>query len=221
MSQVYDLPLVVVIDDDGPFLQSVAFLLGSVGIDTREFASAEEFLGVFPIGQPSRPGCVLLDVRMPGMSGLELQRVLNKRGCLLPLLIITGHGDVPMAVQALKEGAVDFIEKPFNDQILLEAVNAAIGLSRGRLVDAASREVVRQRLSRLSQREREVLDRVLEGKPNKVIAHELTISVKTVEVHRHAVMEKMEARSVAKVAQQMMLSGILAPAPSPRPREQD
>ncbi|BAE52094.1 response regulator transcription factor [Paramagnetospirillum magneticum] len=195
-------PLVLVVDDDDAMRGSVAFLLASVGLDSRGFATAEAFLAQLP--DDGRPGCVILDVRMPGMSGLELQRLLAERKFVLPLVIVTGHGDVPMAVSALKAGAHDFIEKPFNDQVLLDAVTAAIRASREKLADAANRDVVEKRLASLTRREREVLDRVLAGKPNKQIAFDLDLSIKTVEVHRHAVMEKMAARSVAELAQLMV-----------------
>lgn len=198
-------PLVLVVDDDEAMRRSVAFLLASVGLESRSFAAAEDFLADPP--DDGRPGCVILDVRMPGMSGLELQRVLAARSFTLPIVIVTGHGDVPMAVAALKAGAHDFIEKPFNDQVLLDAVAVAIRASRERLAEAANRGAVEARLASLSRREREVLDGVLAGKPNKVIAFDLDLSVKTVEVHRHAVMEKMAARSVAELAQMVASLG--------------
>lgn len=204
-------PLVVVVDDDVAMRRSLAFLLSSVGLESRLFETAEAFLDSFPDGHTGRPGCLVVDVRMPGMSGLELQRFLADSGCALPILVISGHGDVPMACSAFKAGAVDFIQKPFNDQVLLDAVASAIRTSRDRLAECAGKHAVRARAATLSRREREVLDRVLEGKANKVIAHELDISVKTVEVHRHAVMEKMGARSVAELAQM-----VAAAAPLPK-----
>lgn len=206
---IEEAPLVLVVDDDEAMRRSLAFLLASVGLEARTFATAQEFLAAHPAGHSGRSGCVILDVRMPGMSGLELQRVLADYGCALPVLIITGHGDVPMAVSALKAGAVDFIQKPFNDQHLLDAVGAAIRASRERLNECAGRQAVLDKAATLSRREREVLDRVLEGKANKVIAFELDISIKTVEVHRHAVMEKMVARSVAELAQMVTAAGPL------------
>ena len=204
-----DTPLVLVVDDDEAMRRSLAFLLASVGLEARAYATAEDFLAAHPGGQSGRPGCIVLDVRMPGMSGLELQRHLAEQGCALPVLIITGHGDVPMAVAALKAGAVDFVQKPFNDQQLLDAIGAAIRTSRERMAECAGRRAVLDRVASLSRRERQVLDRVLEGKPNKVIAFELDISIKTVEVNRHAVMEKMAARSVAELAQAVTLAGPL------------
>jgi len=203
-------PLVLVVDDEEAMRRSLAFLLASVGLEARGFVNAEDFLDQHRIPE-ERPGCILLDIRMPGMSGLEAQRILAERGCILPVIIITGHGDVPMAVAALKAGAIDFIEKPFNDQHLLDVVAAAIRASRERLSALADRNAVLDRVAGLSRREREVLDRVLEGKANKVIAFELDLSIKTVEVHRHAVMEKMAAGSVAELAQM-----IAAVSPLPR-----
>jgi FixJ family two-component response regulator len=203
---VPDAPLVQVIDDDEAMRRSVAFLLASVGLETALHPDGEAFLASRPPEGETRPGCILLDVRMPGMSGLELLRHLVADGCPLPVILLTGHGDVPMAVSAMKSGAEHFIEKPYNDQQLLDAVAAAIRRSRNILCERAWRRAVAARLARLSRREREVLDRVLAGKLNKVIAAELDLSVKTVEVHRHAVMEKMEAGSVAELARMMVPS---------------
>lgn len=205
-------PLVIVVDDDEAIRRSLVFLLASVRLDCQTFATAEDFLAAHPNGHAGRPGCIVLDVRMPGMSGLELQRVLAERGCALPILIVTGHGDVPMAVSALKAGALDFIQKPFNDQHLLDAIAAAIRASYERLNECAGRQAVLDKVATLTRREREVLDRVLEGKANKVIAYELVISIKTVEVHRHAVMDKMAAGSVAELAQMIATAGPLPKA---------
>lgn len=199
-------PLVLVVDDDEGMRTSVAFLLASVGIASESFASAMEFLASPALSGPPRPGCILLDIRMPGMSGIELLRVLKERGSTLPVLIVTGHGDVPLAVTAMKEGAEDFIEKPCKDQILLDAVNAAVRKSRAALARGAGRAAVQARLAQLSRREREVLTLVLEGKPNKTIATVLNISVKTVEGHRHMAMEKMGVRSVVELTRMMLSS---------------
>lgn len=200
-------PLVLVVDDDEAMRRSVAFLLASVGLASELFADAEAFLAAHPVDGELRPGCLLLDVRMPGMSGMQLLRLWSARPSSVPVILLTGHGDVPMAVAALKAGAEDFIEKPFNDQQLLDAVAAAIGKSRRRMAEHAERRLVSDRLGRLSRREREVLDRVVQGKQNKVIAAELDLSIKTVEVHRHAVMEKMSVNSVAELARVMALAG--------------
>ena len=198
-------PLVLVVDDDEAMRRSVAFLLASVGLDCRCFADAASFLAGFDEAAMLRPGCVLLDVRMPGMSGLELLQQLVARHCVLPILLLTGHGDVPMAVTALKSGAEDFIQKPYNDQILLDAIAKAVRKSTERLTESGARRRVAERLARLSRREAEVLAGVIAGKANKVIAAELVLSIKTVEVYRHAVMEKMAAGSVAELARMMTL----------------
>lgn len=190
-------PLMLIVDDDEALRRSLRFLFASIGRDTRTWDSAAAFLAALPELQPSRPGVLLLDVRMPGMSGLELLRRLRGRDFVLPILIVTGHGDVQMAVEALKNGADDFIEKPFKEQHLLDAAEAALRLAPARLADAARRRRVSDRLARLSPREREVLDGILQGKQNKVMADEMSLSIKTIEVYRAAVMEKMKAGSVA------------------------
>jgi two-component system, LuxR family, response regulator FixJ len=189
-------PVVYVVDDDPAVRDSLSFLIGGVGLECVVFPSAEAFLAG---RDPERPGCLVVDVRMPGMSGLDLQRTLNARGSDLGVVFITGHGDIPMAVRAIRDGAVEFLEKPFNDQVLLDRVNEAI--RRG--VEAARhrrrRTDLESRLERLTPRERDVLDLVVAGKPNKIIAAELDISVKTVEVHRHNVMEKTGVRSAVEL----------------------
>lgn len=195
-----DQPLVLIVDDDEAMRRSMAFLFSSIGLEAQIFASAAELLEALPSEEALRPGALVLDVRMPGMSGLELQRHLRDRGFLLPILIVTGHGDVPMAVEALKAGAFDFIEKPFKEQLLLDAVAAAIRFPRENLTRGARRRSIKGRLARLGRREWEVMERVLAGKPNKVIAYELDLSVKTIEVYRASVMTKMEARSLAELA---------------------
>ncbi len=193
-------PLVLVVDDDEAMRRSSAFLFASVGIEVKTFERADALLAAYAGGDTGRPGCIVLDVRMPGMSGLELLRVLVERGCTLPVILVTGHGDVPMAVAALKSGAFDFIEKPFQEQHLLDIVDAAIRRSRHAMADAEARRELKTRFARLSRREHEVLERVLEGKPNKVIAFELDLSVKTIEAYRASLMEKMGARSSAELA---------------------
>lgn len=202
-----DTPLVLVVDDDEAMRGSVGYLLASVGIACESFASAEAFLRSPHLSPPLRPGCVLLDVRMPGMSGIELLRHLRELGCKRPVIMITGHGDVPLAVAALKGGAEDFIEKPWKDQTLLDAVNAAIRKCRDVLARSAGREAVEARLAQLSRREREVLALLLDGRQNKEIAAAMSISVKTVEGHRQMVMEKMGARSAAELARLALVPG--------------
>lgn len=193
-------PLLLIVDDDEAMRRSMAFLFASIGLETQLFASAAALLEALPAEEALRPGALVLDVRMPGMSGLELQRRLAERYFPLPVLIVTGHGDVPMAVEALKAGAYDFIEKPFKEQHLLDAVEAAIRISRENLARGARRRAIGERLSRLGKREREVLDGILAGKANKVIAYELDLSIKTIETYRASVMAKTEAGSLAELA---------------------
>ncbi|HVI50524.1 MAG TPA: response regulator transcription factor [Candidatus Sulfotelmatobacter sp.] len=190
-------PLVLVVDDDPALRDSIAFLVTSVGYDCRCFASAEEFLGDW---RDDRPACLVADVRMPGMSGLELQKRLAESKSGLGVIFVTGHGDVPMAVRAMRGGAIDFLQKPFNDQLLLDRVREALAHSAATRATAAERALVETRLARLTARERDVLRQVVAGKANKQIAADLDISIKTVEVHRHNVMDKMEAASVAELA---------------------
>lgn len=193
-------PLVLVVDDDPAMRDSIAFLVSSVGYDCRSFTSAEEFLRDW---QDDRPACLLVDIRMSGMSGLDLQNRLTQAKSSLGVIFVTGHGDVPMAVRAMRSGAIDFLQKPFNDQLLLERIREAIDVSIATRKVAAERSSIEARLARLTTREREVLDLVVAGKANKQIAAELDISIKTVEVHRHNVMEKMEAASVAELARRV------------------
>ena len=187
-------PIVYVIDDDDGMRRALSLLLSTVGYKALVFASPGDFLAHF---DPDTHGCLVLDIRMPGMSGLELQQHLNRTGSMLPVIFTTGHGDVPMAVQAMKEGAFEFIQKPFRDQDLLDRINHALqqdAESRNNL--ARSADVVR-RLETLTPRERQVMDMVVDGSANKVIAIDLNLSERTVEIHRAKVMEKMGARSVA------------------------
>jgi RNA polymerase sigma factor (sigma-70 family) len=192
--------IIYLVDDDEALRDSLVWLLESQGFKVEAFASAEDFLRAW---RPEFNGCLLLDVRMPGMSGLELHERLRAQYCTLPVIFITGHGDVPMAVAALKKGAVDFIEKPFNDAELLRLVSQCLAKEqepRRRRQDAE----VSRRLDQLTQREREVLDLIIAGKLNKQIADVLGISIKTVEVHRARVMEKMAAQSLAELVQNVM-----------------
>lgn len=201
-----DPPLVLIVDDDEAMRRSMAFLFASVGLEAKIFASAAELLAALPAEDALRPGAMVLDVRMPGMSGLELQRHLADRAFPLPALIVTGHGDVPMAVEALKAGAFDFIEKPFKEQRLLDTVTAAIRVSEESLSRNTRRRAIEERLGRLGRREQEVLVGILAGKANKVIAYELDLSIKTIEAYRASVMAKMEAGSVAELA--LMVSSL-------------
>jgi FixJ family two-component response regulator len=191
-------PMVFIVDDDDAVRRFLSGLIQSINLRVSAHASAQDFLDAY---EPGCPGCLLLDVRMPGMSGLELQRELAERSINLPVIILTGHGDVPVAVQAMKAGAVDFIEKPFNNELLLDRIQMAVVQSvRAESVRAERNEMLK-RLELLTLRERQVFDLVVAGEVNKVIAHRLTISEKTVEIHRANVMRKMDARSLAALVQ--------------------
>jgi two-component system, LuxR family, response regulator FixJ len=194
--------VVHLIDDDEGVRHAVAFLLTTSGFAVRVYDSALSFLETVASVQP---GCVVTDVRMPGMDGLALQRELKARGVRLPVIVITGHADVPLAVEAMKSGAVDFIEKPFNDESLLSAVRAAIDrhAHNNRRDEAAA--AIKARLESLSPREREVLDGLVAGLPNKTIAYDLKISARTVEVHRANLMTRMGANSVAELVRMVFV----------------
>jgi two-component system response regulator FixJ len=185
---------VYVVDDDDGMRCALDTLLSTVGYKTAVFSRPSEFLANFKIDSP---GCLVLDIRMPDMSGLELQQHLNRIGSMLPVIFITGHGDVPMAVQAMKEGAFEFVQKPFRDQDLLDRINHALKQDAENRNTVARRTEVLNRLESLTPRERQVMDLVVEGAANKVIAIDLDLSERTVEIHRAKVMEKMGARSVA------------------------
>jgi FixJ family two-component response regulator len=191
-------PRVHIVDDDDAMRDSLKWLLESRGLEVELYGSAEEFLKAF---DSSFCGCLVLDVRMPGMSGLDLYEQLQARASTLPVIFITGHGDVPMAVSALKKGAVDFIEKPFNDQDMLGLIQACMQQDHAAAEKRAASASLAQRRDSLTQREQEVLALVVAGKLNKQIADELDISIKTVEVHRSRVMQKMGANSVAELVQ--------------------
>ena len=189
-------PTIFVVDDDDAVRDSLSDLIDSVGLEVATYPSAHEFLGDYDNAQR---GCLVLDIRMPGMSGLELQERLNERGSALPIVFITGHGDVPMAVEAMKRGAVDFIQKPFRDQELLDRINLALEQNRRRRAAEETKQDIAERISSLTRREREVMDMVIQGKANKVIAIDLGLSQRTVEVHRAHVMDKMRARTLAEL----------------------
>lgn len=187
-------PTVFVVDDDVAVRRFLSGLIASVGLKVETYASAQEFLDAH---EPSRLGCLLLDIRMPGMSGFELQQELVSRNIRIPIIILTGHGDVQIAVQTMKAGAFDFIEKPFNNEMLLDCVQRAVVQS----VDADTARVrqyaIMTRMELLTPRERQVLDLVAAGETNKAVARRLDISEKTVEIHRAKVMQKMQAKSLA------------------------
>jgi FixJ family two-component response regulator len=188
--------VVFVIDDDPSMRSSLESLLRSVGHEVRLFSSAPEFLQAV---RSDAPGCLVLDVRLPGMSGLAFQQELTKAGFALPIIFVTGHGDVPMTVRAMKAGAIEFLTKPFDDQVLLDAVHAALERDRARRRDDASQATLRTHYSELTDRERQVMGHVVAGWVNKRIAAELGLSVVTVKVHRGQVMRKMQAKSVAEL----------------------
>jgi FixJ family two-component response regulator len=192
---------VYVVDDEEPVGDSIAMLLRSVGLSTRVYQDARAFLEECP---PGAPGCVLLDVRMPRMSGLEVQEELNRRSIALPVIFITGHGDVPMAVAAMRAGALDFIQKPFNDNELIRRVQNALAEDRRQRDLLQRRDEIAQRWSGLTPREREIAQRIGEGEANKVIAGGLAISERTVELHRAHVMQKMGARGVAQLVRMIL-----------------
>ncbi|WP_018989330.1 response regulator transcription factor [Aromatoleum toluclasticum] len=192
-----------VVDDDAAFRRSLVFLLESVGWRVASHASAEDFLATRG-SSPDAPACLVLDIRMPTMSGLELQERLRAGGALPPIVFITGHGDVELAVQAMKHGACDFLQKPFKDQALLDAVAAAVRRGAEDRSQYAQRDEAKTRLARLSPRELEVARLVAQGLPNKLVARELDISEKTVHVHRQHVMEKTDTGSAAELARLML-----------------
>ncbi len=197
---------VFVVDDDKAARESLRFLIESVGLACETYASPTDFIEAY---DPLRPGCLILDMRMPGLSGLQVQERLHEQNIRVPIIFVTGHGDVPMAVSALKAGAFDFIEKPYSDQQLLDRVQHCIAEDSRRRNEYAERAALRERLAQLTPREREVLERVVAGKPNKVIARELSISGKTVEVHRARVMEKMQTSSLANLVSMCVSAGLL------------
>jgi FixJ family two-component response regulator len=192
---------VFIVDDDEAVRSSLKLLLKTLGVSAVAYASAPEFLAAF---DASRAGCLVLDIRMPGMSGLELQQELNVRGALLPIIFITGHGDVPMAVEAMQHGAMDFLQKPFRDQDLIDRINKALERDRiGReLLDNRAR--ILSLIESLTPREREVLEQVTQGKINKVIAAAMGLSQRTVEIHRAHIMEKMGANSLAHLVRMVI-----------------
>ncbi len=194
--------VVHVIDDDADVRQSLAFLLSAAGLAVQIHESAVAFLEALPGIQE---GCVVTDIRMPGMDGLELQRRLREMKTGLPVIVMTGHGDVPLAVEAMKTGAIDFIEKPFDDEVLLSAIRSALNRRARDSERDARAAAVQHRIKKLSDREREVLEKLVTGKANKVIAYELGISPRTVEVYRANVMTKMEADSLSDLVRMALV----------------
>lgn len=208
---------VYVVDDDEAVREALSGLLEAGGYLCRSFSSAQEFLRAAPT---LRPGCLIADIRMPGMDGLALQQLLVDRALHFPLIIVTGHGDVPLAVRAMKSGALDFIQKPFSAKVILDSTkNAMSRIADPQQANALAVEA-RSRFEALSRREREVLQGLLTGLPNKTIAHELGISPRTVEIHRARVMEKMRARSLSELVRLGLAAG-LQPGSEPDQRSKD
>jgi len=196
-------PTVFVVDDDDAVRSFLSELIASVGLNVETYASAQKFLDTCERG---RAGCLVLDIRMPGMSGLELQKELVTRDIRIPVIILTGHGDVQTAVETMKAGAFDFIEKPFNNELLLDRVQRAVAQQVDVTADSVKRDEIADRRALLTPRERQVMDMVANGEMNKLIAHRLGISEKTVEIHRSKVMEKMQARSLADLVRMVVLT---------------
>ena len=205
---------VLIVDDDAAVRDSLRALLESSAFSVREFESAKALLQTPELG---RSACVIADIRMPDMDGLALQEELIKRQVGVPVIIVTGHGDVPLAVRAMKAGAVDFIEKPFDEQLILDSVGRAIALSKETRSQASYSHAAETRIAALTARERQVLEHLVAGRANKVIAHELDISPRTVEIHRAHLMEKMEARSLSDLIRLALAAGVSA-ATSKDPR---
>jgi len=194
-------PTVFLVDDDEAVRDSLGLLMKSVALASQSFSSADAFLAEF---DPDCPGCLVLDIRMPGMSGMELQQKLIEIRAILPIIFITGHGDIPMAVEAMQRGAVDFIPKPFRDHELLDRINKALESDRENRDSLLEREEVEKRIELLTPREKQVMELVVQGKANKVIAGDLHVSQRTVEIHRARVMEKMRVRSLAQLVRMVM-----------------
>ncbi|MEM7806390.1 MAG: response regulator transcription factor [Pseudomonadota bacterium] len=204
-----DTAIVALVDDDPAVRDAVSFLLETVGIKCCSYASADAFLDGH---DPASTSCIVLDIRMPGMSGLELQEELVRRGWKAPIVFITGHGDIAMAVRAMRNGAFDFIQKPFQDQELIDSINAALVIARSQRQSMRDVGELREAFETLSPREREVMGLVTEGKPNKVIAFDLGVSQRTVEIHRARVMQKMGARNLAELVRTQIRLEQAAPA---------
>jgi two-component system, LuxR family, response regulator FixJ len=193
--------IVHVVDDEEAVRNSLAFLLGTSGFAVRTHASASSFL---EIASSIKNGCLVTDLRMPDIDGVELLRRLSAQGSMLPAIVVTGHGDVQMAVEAMKNGALDFIEKPFSDEVLIESIQRAVAKATSALDADAARARIREKLATLSERELQVLHGVVQGQANKTIAYELGISPRTVEVYRAGLMNKMQAKSLAELVRMVM-----------------
>ncbi|MFN3234062.1 MAG: response regulator transcription factor [Gammaproteobacteria bacterium] len=203
-------PIVFVVDDDQAMTESLSWVIESIGLKTQTFTSAHAFLDTL---DTSQPGCLLLDVRMPEISGPELQSLLKHQGTNLPIIFISGHGDIPLAVRAMKEGAIDFLTKPFNDQMLIESINKAIRTDHENRLKQHQSDAIRYRFDQLTPREKEVMSRIVVGKLNKVISAELDISLKTVEAHRASVMKKMQMKSLPELVEASIRSDLFRENP--------
>jgi two-component system response regulator FixJ len=201
-----DADIVHVVDDDEAMRDSMAFLLRAENFQVQTYADAAAFLNALP---QIRAGCVVTDVRMPGMSGIELLQRLRELKVTIPVIVISGHGDVPLAVEAMKTGALDFIEKPFDDEVFLRAVRMALSAHAVDSQREAQKAIINSRLESLSNREREVLEGLVAGHPNKTIAYDLGISPRTVEIYRANVMEKMQAKSLSELVRMALVGGLL------------
>ena len=202
-------PIVHVVDDDQAMVESLSWVIQSVGLKAKTYIRAQDFLETY---DPSQPGCLLLDVRMPGMSGPELQTKLNEIGApSLPIIFISGHGDVPLAVRVMKAGATDFLTKPFNDQVLLESINKALRADKANRDKQQENAQAEAKFALLSHREVQVLQGIVAGKQNKVISAELNISLKTVEAHRASVMKKMGVKSVPELVKLVLTNSVNEP----------
>lgn len=203
-------PIVYVVDDDQAMVESLSWIIESVGLKAKTYTRAQDFLDDYT---PNQHGCLLLDVRMPGMSGPELQTKLNELGAALPIIFISGHGDVPLAVRVMKAGAVDFLTKPFNDQLLLESINKALRTDKTNREKQEESAQAEAKFALLSPREIQVLQGIIAGKQNKVISAELSISLKTVEAHRASVMKKMSVKSVPELVKLVLTNSVQEPIP--------
>ena len=206
-----DALVVHVIDDDEAMRHSLLFLFRTANIRAETYESADAFLKVLP---QIKDGCLVTDVRMPGLSGVDLLRRVRERGIMLPVIVITGHGDVPLAVEAMKLGAADFLEKPFDDTVLLAAVRSALSVRANDQEREDLKAAISSRLTSLSSRERDVLHGLIKGHPNKTIAYDLGISPRTVEIYRANVMTKMQAASLSELVRMTLIGGMLENTPS-------
>ena len=198
-------PTVYIIDDDKFARESLEWLVDSVHIPVKAFENGKQFLDFY---SEKQPGCAVIDVRMPDINGIDLYQRLKKQGAILPVIIMTGHADVSMAVRAMKAGVYDFIEKPYNDAIMLQRIQNALSYDNDKREKQVRIDEVRQNMEKLTPREREVLELVLESNPNKIIASELNISIKTVELHRANMMSKMQTRSLTELARLALIAGL-------------